>query len=321
MITYHCFEDGSLTTQVAQDLDVIPANAIWIDLLRPTAEEELFIEQGLNIEIPSPEEMTEIEDSSRFFETKESYCMIVSVVSGSQNINPVLTELSFILNKKQLVCAHYGELTSFRSFETQYARQPKLFETTDELMMLLVDAVVDRVADILEKLQGNLNALSREIFDEAEGQHTNDLQRIVKQLGKYNSLLAKLSDSLLSVRRMLIFCKQSIEWLTPISKAQLRSIEQDIASLTEYHTRMSSEITFLLDATLGLINIEQNSIIKVFSIAAVLFLPPTLVGTIYGMNFKDMPELSFHFGYPASIVLMVLSSLGCYIWFKMKKWL
>ncbi len=321
MITYHCFADGLLKIQVAQSLDVIPANAIWIDLLRPTAEEELFVEQSLDIEIPSPEEMTEIEDSSRFFETKDSYCMIVSVVSGSQNTNPVLTELSFILNKKRLVCAHYGELTSFRSFETQYARQPQIFETTDELMMMLVDAVVDRVADILEKLQGNLNALSREIFDDDGGKHTEDLQRTVKQLGKYNSLLAKLSDSLLSIRRMLIFCKQSIEWLSPNSKVQLRSIEQDIASLTEYHARMSSEITFLLDATLGLINIEQNSIIKVFSIAAVLFLPPTLVGTIYGMNFKDMPELSFHFGYPASIVLMILSSLGCYVWFKIKKWL
>ncbi len=321
MITYHYLENGLLKTQVAQDLETIPANTIWIDLLRPTPEEEHFIESSLDIEIPSPEEMAEIEDSSRFFESKDSLCMIVSVVSGSQNMSPSLTELSFILNKKQLVCAHYGELTSFRSFETQYARQPQVFKTTDVLMMVLVDAVVDRIADILEKLQDNLNSLSRDIFDESEGQHTEGLQRTVKQLGKYNSLLAKLSDSLLSIRRMLIFCKQSTDWLTPASKAQIKAIEQDIGSLTEYHARMSSEITFLLDATLGLINIEQNSIIKVFSIAAVLFLPPTLVGTIYGMNFHDMPELNFKFGYPISIVLMVLSSLGCYIWFKIKKWL
>lgn len=144
MITYHYLENGLLKTQVAQDLETIPANTIWIDLLRPTPEEEHFIESSLDIEIPSPEEMAEIEDSSRFFESKDSLCMIVSVVSGSQNMSPSLTELSFILNKKQLVCAHYGELTSFRSFETQYARQPQVFKTTDVLMMVLVDAVVDR---------------------------------------------------------------------------------------------------------------------------------------------------------------------------------
>lgn len=321
MITYHYLDAGFLKTQVAQGLDSIPENTIWIDLLRPTHEEEQFVETSLNIDVPSPEEMAEIEDSSRFFANKNGFCMIVSVVSGSQNMVPVLTELSFILNQKQLVCAHYGELSSFKAFETQYARQPQILKTTDVLMMSLVDALVNRMADILEKLQSDLNGLSKSIFDESEGQKTEELQRTVKKLGKYNSLLAKLSDSLLSIHRMLIFTKQSVDWLSSASKAQLRAMEQDINTLTEYHARMSGEITFLLDATLGLINIEQNSIIKVFSIAAVLFLPPTLVGTIYGMNFADMPELKLPFGYPASLILMVLSSLVCYIWFKVKKWL
>lgn len=321
MITYHSLEGGLLKTQVAQSLDKVPPNTIWIDLLRPTPEEEHFIENTLSIDVPSPEEMSEIEDSSRFFESKGGWCMIVSVVSGSQEASPTLTQLSFILHKKQLVCAHYGELTSFRAFEMQYARQPQVFKTTDVLLMALVDAVVDRIADILEKLQARLNELSKSIFDESGGKHTADLQRTVKQLGKYNSLLAKLSDSLLSIKRMLIFCKQSVDWLAPSAKAQMHSVELDIGSLTEYHARMSSEITFLLDATLGLINIEQNGIIKVFSIAAVLFLPPTLVGTVYGMNFHDMPELNWVFGYPLSLILMVLSALACYVWFKIKGWL
>lgn len=321
MITYHYLENGLLKAQIPEKLDTIPTDTVWIDLLHPTADEEVFIEKSLNIEVPSPDEMAEIEDSSRFFEGKNSYCMTVSVLIGSQGIDPVLTEISFILNQQQLVCAHYGELTSFKAFEAQYARQPQLFKSTDVLMMLLVDSVIDRVADILEKLQGNLNKLSKNIFDDDSDPDTATLQKTVKQLGKYNSLLAKLSDSLLSIRRMLIFCKQSVSWLTPAAKSQLHAIESDISSLNEYHTRMSSEITFLLDATLGLINIEQNSIIKVFSIAAVLFLPPTLVGTIYGMNFKDMPELGLHYGYPFSLILMVLSALICYIWFKIKKWL
>lgn len=321
MITYHYLENGLLKAQVAETLDSIPRDTVWIDLLRPTVEEETFIERSLAIEVPSPAEMAEIEDSSRFFEGKNSYCMTVSVLIGSQGLDPALTEISFILNQQQLVCAHYGELTSFKAYEAQYARQPQPFKSTDVLLMSLADSVIDRIADILEKLQSNLNKLSRSIFDDDSDPDTNTLQKTVKQLGKHNSLLAKLSDSLLSVRRMLIFCKQSISWLTPAAKSKLHALESDIASLTEYHTRMSSEITFLLDATLGLINIEQNSIIKVFSIAAVLFLPPTLVGTIYGMNFKDMPELGLHYGYPFSLILMILSALVCYIWFKIKKWL
>lgn len=320
MITYHYLQEGVLRTVTSDEVAIIPKDTVWIDLLHPTQDEEHFIEDSLDIEVPSPEEMSEIEDSSRFFVTKDGFCMIVSVVTGSQNMNPVLTEISFILDQKRLVCAHYGELVSFKAFENKGARQTQLFKSPDILMMSLIDAVVDRIADILEKLQSNLNDLSRNIFDN-DKLDTKDLQFTVKKLGKYNSLLAKLSDSMLSIRRMLIYCKQSVSWLTKEAKDLLRSIELDIGSLTEYHTRMSSEITFLLDATLGLINIEQNSIIKVFSIAAVLFLPPTLVGTIYGMNFHDMPELDLSFGYPLSLILMVLSALICYVWFKIKKWL
>ncbi|AZS50828.1 magnesium transporter [Entomomonas moraniae] len=320
MITYHYLQNGMLKTVTSDEVAGIPKDTIWIDLLHPTQDEEHFIEDNLDIEVPSPEEMSEIEDSSRFFVTKDGFCMIVSVVTGSQNMNPVLTEISFILDQKRLVCAHYGELVSFKTFENKCARQTQLFKSPDILMMSLMDAVVDRIADILEKLQSNLNDLSRNIFDN-DKLDTKDLQLTVKKLGKYNSLLAKLSDSMLSIRRMLIYCKQSVSWLTKEAKDLLRSIELDIGSLTEYHTRMSSEITFLLDATLGLINIEQNSIIKVFSIAAVLFLPPTLVGTIYGMNFHDMPELDLRFGYPLSLILMILSALICYVWFKIKKWL
>lgn len=321
MITYHVLEAGLLKAQVAEKLDTIPANIIWIDMLRPTDEEVSFIETAMDIDIPTREEMAEIEDSSRFYESKNGLCMTVSVLSGSQNPNPVLTELSFVLSPKLLVCVHYGELTSFHAFETQYQRQPQIIKTTDGLIMILVDAVVDRIADILEKIQLKLNELSSDIFNDTESNKTCDLQATVKKLGKYNSLLAKLSDSLLSIRRLLIFCKQSTDWLAPTTKTQMNAIDKDISSLTEYHTRMSSEITFLLDATLGLINIEQNGIIKVFSIAAVLFLPPTLVGTIYGMNFKDMPELAWSFGYPISITLMILSAVGCYAWFKIKNWL
>ncbi|MNN25353.1 Magnesium transport protein CorA [compost metagenome] len=190
-----------------------------------------------------------------------------------------------------------------------------------------MDSIVDRIADVLENVQGQLDTLSREIFAEQPSEGGKrapkaDLQQIVKHLGRSNSLLSKLNESLLSISRPLGYFRQGGNaWVSEEARLGMKSVERDVRSLGEYLSKMSSEITFLLEATLGLINIEQNSIIKVFSIAAVLFLPPTLVGTVYGMNFQHMPELLWPVGYPMALVLMVVSAILPYLWFKFKGWL
>jgi magnesium transporter len=148
------------------------------------------------------------------------------------------------------------------------------------------------------------------------------LQAVIKRLGRANSLAGKLRESLLSIGRMLAFFRQGMgERLRNGAKARLRTLDRDVASLTEYDAQLSAEISFLLEATFGLIGLEQNNIIKVFSIAAVLFLPPTLVGTVYGMNFEHMPELHWTVGYPFALGLMVLSAIAPYYWFKHRGWL
>jgi len=180
------------------------------------------------------------------------------------------------------------------------------------------------LADVLEELQAQLNSLSQHIFSETRerAQEKADLQRVIKDLGRYNSLLAKLNESLLSIGRQITYVRQAGNgWLSEAARTWLKSSERDVRSLNDYQTKMSGEIVFLLDVTLGLINIEQNSIIKVFSIAAVLFLPPTLVGTVYGMNFKAMPELDWTLGYPMALGMMVGSALLSYALFKYKGWL
>ena len=234
-----------------------------------------------------------------------------------------------MLTPQWLVTVRYADLLPFRTFETR-AQRGGCKGSSDLLFVSLMDAVVDRIADVLESVQGQLDALSRDIFAENDGAPGKarapkaDLQQVVKQLGRGNSLLSKLNESLLSVSRPLAYFRQGGNgnaWVSEDARLGMKSVERDVRSLGEYLSKMSNEITFLLDATLGFINIEQNSIIKVFSIAAVLFLPPTLVGTVYGMNFQHMPELAWIAGYPLALVAMVVSAILPYLWFKYKGWL
>jgi magnesium transporter len=150
----------------------------------------------------------------------------------------------------------------------------------------------------------------------------DELQALIRRLGRKNMTVAILRESLLSLSRLIPYVRQGAEeWLTNGSPARLKQIERDLRSLSVYEGQLSSEIVYLHEATLGLINLDQNRIIKVFSIAAVLFLPPTLVGTIYGMNFEFMPELRWDYGYVVALVLMVISAVLPYHWFKWRGWL
>ncbi|KAF1061362.1 MAG: Magnesium transport protein CorA [Pseudomonas citronellolis] len=329
MITYYTRAGDRLVRHTGSVHERMPDDTLWIDLLHPTQEEEHLLESFVEVNVPTREEMAEIEDSSRFYESNGALYMTTSVVSGIREHRPSMAEVTCVLTPQWLVTVRYADLLPFRAFEARVQRGG-CKGGSDQLFVSLMDCVVDRIADVLEALQGQLNALSREIFSEDSGQPGKarapkaDLQQIVKHLGRSNSLLSKLNESLLSVSRPLAYFRQGGNGDACVkdeARLGMKSVERDVRSLGEYLGKMSGEITFLLDATLGLINIEQNSIIKVFSIAAVLFLPPTLVGTVYGMNFQHMPELAWVTGYPMALVLMVVSAIIPYLWFKYKNWL
>ena len=325
MITYYRLHDGALTPQAAENLESIPDRVLWIDLVFPSTEEERFIERMLGVDIPTREEMSALEDSSRFFEENGSLYLTATVVSGISEKRPDAVEVFFVLTPSWLVSVRYAKLQAFRAMDGKLQRQPEQHRSSDRVFVSLVESIVDRVADVLEKLQNQLNGLSQHVFDDHHGDRRHqraDLQRVIINLGRFSSLLSKLNESLLSVSRLLTYVRQGGNgWLSENAQGWLKSVERDVRSLSDYQTKMSGEITFLLDATLGLINIEQNSIIKVFSIAAVLFLPPTLVGTVYGMNFRHMPELEWLFGYPLALGAMFGSALVSYAFFKFKRWL
>jgi len=324
------------------DPAALPTDALWLDLLSPTKEEETAVERLLGVGIPTRQEMAEIEESARLYEERGALVMTAVVVTGvSERRRPTTAEVTFVLTPGTLVTVRYADPLPFRTFAAKCRRDPAAHDTSDLVFLSLVENIVNRLADVLEATDAELDALSEEVFDgegaaegalgpnEARGpgrkrgrSARTDLQAVIKRLGRTNSLVGKLRESLLSIGRMLAFFRQGMgERLRDGAKARLRTLDRDVASLTEYDTQLSAEISFLLEATFGLIGLEQNTIIKVFSIAAVLFLPPTLVGTVYGMNFEHMPELHWTIGYPVALGLMVLSAVAPYYWFKHRGWL
>lgn len=321
MIIFHCLENGALVRRAADGLPAIPDNALWVDLLSPDQAEERFVEQALGVDIPTREELAEIEDSSRFYDEDGAIFMTTTVVMGIADRRPENAEVTFVLTKRCLVTVRYSELSAFRQFETKALRQPSTYSSSHQIFLGLADAVVDRIADVLESVQVELQTVSRCIFDQRKEQRT-DLQQIIQRLGQHRSLLSQLGESLFSSNRLMAFYRlHANEPRQGGGKGVLKALERDVRSLGEHQARLLGDIAFLLDATLGLINIEQNAIIKVFSIAAVLFLPPTLVGTVYGMNFEHMPELGWPFGYPMALGMMVVSAIIPYAWFKFRDWL
>ena len=192
----------------------------------------------------------------------------------------------------------------------------------DTVMMDLLDAVIDRSADILERIGAEIDQVSHTIF-EPEADATPSYNEVLKALGRKGDLTSKVRESLVSIGRLLLFLAneaETMKWAKD-ARMQVQSMQRDVVSLTDHASYISNKVTFLLDAMLGVVNIQQNAIIKIFSVAAVVLMPPTLVASIYGMNFKHMPELDFEYGYPLAIVVMILAAVLPYMWFKWKKWL
>lgn len=305
------------------------AKARWIDLNAPTQEEESAVEKAIGVGIPTRDEMRDIEESSRIYEEKGALFLTGVIIAGLAEHRPKRTEVSFVLTPEHLVTVRYADPLPFKLFEQKCARQPEEHSSADRLFISLIEQIVQRIADILEKITTDLDGIAGDVFAE-EGAAAKDevrrpridLQSIVRRLGRASALLGKLRESLLSFNRILSFVRRSAEsWLKDDVKEKAKSLERDINSLAEYAEHLSSQIGHLQEATFNLINIEQNRVIKVFSIAAVLFLPPTLVATMYGMNFKYMPELNWVLGYPFAILLMIASAIVPFYWFKRNGWL
>jgi len=300
-----------------------PDAAVWIDLVTPTVQEDKQVEQLLGIAVPTREEMQEIEVSSRLYVENGARYMTATLMCQSDTATPKTTAVTFILSGHRLATVRYDDPRPFAIVEHKLARvcPPKVSGET--VLSDLLDAIVDRSADILERIGAEVDEISHSIFEPDAQAGPPSYNDILKALGRKGDLTSKVRESLVSIGRLLSFLAneaESMKWPKD-ARAQIQSMQRDVVSLSDHATYISNKVTFLLDAMLGVVNLQQNNIIKIFSVAAVVFMPPTLVASIYGMNFKHMPELDWAGGYPLALGLMILAAILPYVYFKWRKWL
>lgn len=343
MITFYSPGVAGVRMDDAAQCAQLTSTAIWIDLFQPTTEEEECLEAALRINIPTREEMQEIELSSRLYKENDVLFITAIVVTNSSTSNPTSSAVTFILMPERLITLRYAEPQPFLSFRTARDAHPSVHRNGHEVLAGLIDAIIDRLADILEIIGANLDRLSLRIFD-AEGadgrsdwerepvkikggsrrrQRQRDFVGILRRIGAASDVVSRARESLVSFTRVVAFYRELQEDNLAAREAliHLKTVAGDLGSLSDHASFLSGKISFLLEATLGMINNEQNTIIKIMSVAATVFLPPTLVASIYGMNFQLMPELQWAAGYPMALTLMLLSAILPYLFFKRKGWL
>jgi len=300
-----------------------PDGAVWIDLVTPTVQEDKVVEKLLGIAIPTREEMQEIEVSSRLYVENGARYMTATLMCQSDTA-PRTTPVTFILSGHRLATVRYDDPRPFAIVEHKLARNCPPKVTGESVLVDLLDAVVDRSADILERIGGEVDQISHSIFEPEEEPEPPAYKDVLKALGRKGDLTSKVRESLVSIGRLLVFLiteAEGMRWGKDM-RAHLQSMRRDATSLSDHATYLANKVTFLQDAMLGVVNIEQNAIIKIFSIAAVIFMPPTLVASIYGMNFHTgMVELEWTYGYPFALMMMVLAAILPIVYFKWRKWL
>lgn len=321
--TYISHARGLARTE-ASGIQRIPENTVWVDLLEPSLEEERMVERELALEVPSREEMREIETSNRLYEENGVLFMTATIAAKLDTSRPESTAITFILANNRLITNRYVDTRSFRQFISYAERHAQACNSAISILAGLIEAITERIADTLERVGSDLDAVSINIFEvqSSKIETKKDLRGLLERIGFNGELNSKARESLVSLARMLVFLQQSSSIsLTDEQRQRFRSIATDVTALSDHSSFLGSKVSFLLEATLGLINLEQNNIIKIFSVAAVMFMPPTLIASVYGMNFHVMPELSWEFGYPFALMLMIGSIVGIYFYFKRRGWL
>jgi magnesium transporter len=298
---------------------------IWIDLLNPSPDEKQFVEQTVSIRVPSEDSLSEIEASSRLiFEHNLLYLSSPAVrldEEGEAHITPV----GFIIGPRVLVTIRFSPLPIFDAVAKRMASDDS--QNGMCVFTSLLEAMVDRGADVLEHLGKTTDDQSKAVFKgglvraKKPVRSSRRLREALSNVGVRADRLAKARDVLLGIGRIASFAGDvGSEWITPSSKKRLDAVSKDVASLSDYETRLSDKIQLLLDAVLGFINIQQNDLFKILTIVSVVGVPPTILVGVWGMNFKNMPELNWSFGYPLACIAIVASGLLPLFWFKQRGW-
>jgi magnesium transporter len=332
MIIFHPAGEKGVECHDLGQSHALMNKAVWIDLFEPTEQEEIIVDMVLGLDLPTRREMQDIEVSRRLYKEDNALFMTVTILTKTDTSEPESTAVTFVFVENRLITLRYADPSVFKAFRKERESNLARFDSGERILEGLVDTLIEHIADVLENTGAALDSISHDIFRKrgvpkdserartGEEEKPRDLEGALLRLGRCSDLISRLRESLGGLRRMLSFFTAAHVSVAPEVTEHLRTLSQDLQPLGDHASFLSGKVNFLLDATLGLINVEQNAIIKIFTVAAVLFLPPTVVGTIYGMNFDRMPELKWVFGYPFAIVLMILSAIVPYVYFKRRRW-
>jgi magnesium transporter len=316
--------------EVAADLSAekLPPNIGWIDVSNPTKEEIDYIERAAGLKVPGRDKLVEIESSSRLhIEDGALYLSMPTIFRQGDMVGR--TPLGFLLTPKILVTVRFEELKAFGDVRERLAAKDRDCTGPTGIFVTILEAIVDRTADVLEHVEAKLDEISDVIFREeaapdrpqAPGRETVHLKGILRQIGRSGDMTSNIRDCLLGIGRIVPYVENhGSDWIGVENQQRLAVVKQDVTSLDDYKTHLTDKIQFLLDATLGLTNIDQNNIFRILTIVSVVGIPPTLIAGIYGMNFKNMPELNWEWGYVIGLAVIALSGIIPIIWFKVKGW-
>ena len=327
MLNIFTLANGRLFQEEIESLEELTRfQPIWVDLENPTVEEKRWIKQHYGLSIPEDAMDEDIEESARFYEEDNGDLHIRSDFLIDDNEQPRSVRVAFILNltnsdlksKGVLFSIHDEDVPVFRLLRMRARRAPGLIEDAKEVLLALFDADAEYSADTLENIYDELEKVSKQVL---AGDVTDTRAgEVLGAIARQDDLNGRIRRNVMDTRRAVSFMMRS-KMLNAEQFEEARQILRDIESLDNHTAFLFEKINFLMDATVGFININQNKIIKIFSVASVALLPPTLIASVYGMNFQYMPELAQEWGYPYALALMVASALGPMWYFRKRGWL
>ena len=301
--------------------------AVWIDLQNATPDEIGLVQAATGLTVPSEADISEIESSSRLASRGGALYLNMPLVQLAES-GPRGVSAGFVLSPDRLVTVRFAPSKIFDTFADHLPRGSVSSEGSSHIFVGLMEAIVDRQADVLEQISADLDAISHEIFamgaKQEGGRKAEDatLRRTLGRLGRNGHLISHVRDTQVGAARIVPYVEvTAAEWLPKALMPRLVTLRQDIASVSDFDTHLNDKLQFLLDATLGFINIAQNNVMKVMAIASVVGIPPVLIAGIYGMNFKNIPEYDWAWGYQwgwGLIILTTLIPLGVFRW---RKWI
>jgi len=323
MLSVYAQGPGGLVALPHEPGAPLPEGALWIDLLEPTAEEEKLVEDALGVDVPTREEMREIEASNRFYEDSGVLFMTATIVTKLDTDLPQNAQVTFILTGRQLVTNRYADPVSIRRFIHYSQTHPASCGSAATLLAGLLEAIVNRIADVLERLGSEIDVISAQVFSRSRRRGlAPGFGTVLERIGQSGELVSKGRESLASLARLLVFVQQAADThVTQDARTRFRTLSRDVGPMSEYATFLGDKVQFLLDATLGMVSIDQNNILKIFSVVTLFFLPPSVIVGFYGMNFEHIAWLHARWGPWYALGLVVLSGVAPYLFFKRRGWL